>query len=56
MKEREEDKSYHIIYSSETVVFDKTGKRIIACPTEDEAVEYIREMEEDGKDGGKNED
>ena len=56
MKEREGNKYYHTIYPSETTVFDKTGKRIVACPTEDEAVEYIREMEEDRKGGRKNED
>ncbi len=32
-------------FSSETVVFDEKGNRIVACPTEQEAVEYIREQE-----------
>lgn len=34
-----------IVYPLETVVVDEKGKRIVACPTEDEAVEYIREQE-----------
>lgn len=29
-----------------TLVIDEYGKRIVACPTEDEAEEYIREQEE----------
>lgn len=32
-----------IIFPGETVVIDEYGKRIVACPTEDEAEEYIRE-------------
>ena len=28
------------------VIIDEYGKRIVACPTEDEAEEYIREQEE----------
>lgn len=35
-----------IIFPGETVVIDEYGKRIVACPTEDEAEEYIREQEE----------
>ena len=34
------------IFPGETVVIDEYGKRIVACPTEDEAEEYIREQEE----------
>ena len=30
-----------VIFSSETVVFDEKGNRVVACPTEQEAVEYI---------------
>jgi len=35
-----------IIFPGETVVIDEYGKQIVACPTEDEAEEYIREQEE----------
>lgn len=31
-----------VTFSSETVVFDGKGDRVVACPTEQEAVEYIR--------------
>lgn len=31
-----------VTFSSETVVFDEKGNRVVACPTEQEAVEYIR--------------
>ena len=31
-----------IIFPGETVVIDEYGKRIVACPTEDEAEEYIK--------------
>lgn len=37
-----ENVSYRI-YSSETVLFDKKGKRLMGFPTEKEAVEYVRE-------------
>ncbi len=37
---------YYIIYSSEVVVYDKTGKRVVATATEQEALEYIAEQEE----------
>ena len=33
-------------FSSETVIFDEKGNRVIACPTEQEAVEYVREQEQ----------
>ena len=49
---QKEDNRYHyIIYPSEIVVFDSTGKRIVACPTVNEAEEYIRELERNRKDG-----
>ena len=32
----------YIVFASETVVFDDYGKPVIKCPTEAEAVEYIR--------------
>lgn len=34
-----------IIYPSETAVIDEKGSRVVSCPTEDEAREYIREQE-----------
>lgn len=43
--EKENKKLRLIVYPSETVVVDEKGKRIVAFPTEDEAVEYIREQE-----------
>lgn len=33
----------YIIYPSGTTVTDGKGRRVVSCPTEDEAVEYIRE-------------
>lgn len=35
----------YIVYDSETVVYDQSGNRIVSCPTEDEAVEFIRDFE-----------
>ena len=32
---------YYITYSAETVVYDSDGNKIVACPTEQEAIEYI---------------
>lgn len=41
----ENDKKYGIIpYPSEHVVVDRTGKKVVACPTEQEAREYITEV------------
>lgn len=34
---------YYVVYDNEVVVFNKKGKKIISCPTEDEAIAYIRE-------------
>ena len=34
-----------VTFSSETVVFDGKGDRVVACPTEQEAIEYIRGQE-----------
>ena len=34
---------YYIIYSTETVVYDSNGVRLVSCPTEQEAVEYIHD-------------
>ena len=35
-----------VIMGSETVIFDACGNKVISCPTEEEAVEYINEIEE----------
>lgn len=35
----------YINYSTETVVIDKGEQKIVSCPTEEEAVEFIRAME-----------
>lgn len=32
---------YYITYSNETVVYNSDGEKIVACPTEQEAIEYI---------------
>lgn len=45
---KNKDKNFHLTYQildSETVVYDKTGKRIQGFPTEEEAIEFIREQE-----------
>ena len=34
-----------VTFSSETVVFDEKGNKVITCPTEQEAIEYIRGQE-----------
>ncbi len=53
MKENEH-KYYLVIFPYETIVFDRTGKKIVACPTEDEAIEYIRKLEQNKKGESKN--
>ena len=32
-----------VIYPSEVVIYDSKGRRVVACPTEEEADEYIEE-------------
>ena len=46
-----------VTFSSETVVFDEKGNRVVACPTEQEAVEYIlgQEMPVDRQGSEQNE-
>ena len=39
-----------VVFPSETAVVDSKGRRVVSCPTEDEAVEYIREQEGSGSD------
>lgn len=34
---------YYIIYHSEVVVYDSSNKRLVGCPTEEEAIEYIHD-------------
>lgn len=39
------DKKYRIIpYSSEHVIEDGAGNKVVSCPTEREAKEYIKEV------------
>lgn len=41
----ENDKKYRIIpYPSEHAVVDGAGNKIVSCPTEQEAREYIKEV------------
>lgn len=35
------------IFASETVVYDRKGKRVVGCPTEQEAIEVIKRLETD---------
>lgn len=41
----------YLIYPSETTVIDGKGNRVVSCPTEKEAWEYIREQEGSEADG-----
>ena len=34
---------FYIVFSFGVVVFDRSGNRLVECPTEDEAVEWINE-------------
>jgi len=34
-------KCSYVIYDSETVIYDGDGNRLLACPTEQEAIEFI---------------
>lgn len=34
---------YYVIYDNETVIYDSKGRRILSCPTETEAREYIKD-------------
>ena len=38
------NKPYYITYSAETVVYDSDGKKLVSCPTEQEAIEYIDKL------------
>ena len=38
------NKPYYITYGSETVVYNPDGEKIVACPTEQEAREFIDEL------------
>lgn len=37
----------YIIDSSEVIIYDKKGNRLASVPTEVEAIEYIKELEND---------
>lgn len=41
----------YLIYPSETMVTDGKGNRVVSCPTEKEAWEYIKEQEGSEADG-----
>lgn len=42
---------YQVIpYPSEVIVADEKGKTIVKCPTEQEASEYIKELEEEARE------
>lgn len=34
---------YYITYNSETVVYDRHGEKLVACPNDSEAYEYIQD-------------
>lgn len=34
---------FYIVFASGTGVFDENGRLLVKCPTEDEAVEWIKE-------------
>lgn len=34
---------FYIVFASGTGVFDESGRLLVECPTEEEAVEWIRE-------------
>lgn len=34
---------FYIVFSFGVVVFDRSGNRLVECPTEDKAVEWINE-------------
>lgn len=34
---------FYIVFSFGVVVFDRSGNKLVECPTEDEAVEWINE-------------
>lgn len=36
---------YYIVYASETIVYSDDNVRLVACPTEQEAIEYIEDLE-----------
>lgn len=39
------------IYASETVVYDGKGRRVVGCPTEQEALEVIARMTKEKDEG-----
>jgi len=46
MMNADSDNYSYIIYACEVVVYAADGKKIVSCPTEEEAVEYIRSQAE----------
>ena len=52
----EGDKLHTVLYPSETAVVNQKNKKIVGCPTEDEATEYIRDADNLEKGTDVNED
>jgi len=36
--------AYYIVYGSEAIVYSADNIKIVACPTEQEAIEYINDL------------
>jgi len=39
-----------VIMESESVIVDVEGHRVLSCPTEEEAAEYLKEISKSGTD------
>ena len=39
-----EKEPYYIVYAGETIVYSADNIRLVACPTEQEAIEYIEDL------------
>lgn len=40
---RDINQYYYVVYDNETVVYDGQYRKMIGCPTEQEATDYIRD-------------
>lgn len=38
------EEPYYIVYASETIIYSGDDIRLVACPTEQEAIEYIEDL------------
>lgn len=47
MMNADSDRFHYVIYPYEVVIYDAKGHRIVSCPTEDEAVEFINELSQE---------